>query len=68
MRDPLPGFHTCECLVSLGMTREAREGLTMVLHQCGEKHAETRARAQALLALLSSVPTPTANPEDTPNG
>lgn len=67
MRDPLPGFHTCECLVSLGMKREAREGLAMVLHQCGDQHADTRARAEALLALLSSVPSPNPTSEETLN-
>lgn len=54
LRDPLPAFHTCECLIQLGMKQEAREGLAMVIHQCDDGHAETRDRARALLALLSA--------------
>ncbi|WP_374608487.1 SycD/LcrH family type III secretion system chaperone [Diaphorobacter nitroreducens] len=61
--DPLPGFHTAECLIGLGMRNEAREGLAIVLRECGDGHADLRARAQALLDLLS-VPLPTQPQEN----
>lgn len=55
LTDPAPCFHTCECLAALGLKAEALDGLAMVVQQCqGEAHASLRARAQAMLALLSA--------------
>jgi type III secretion system low calcium response chaperone LcrH/SycD len=54
MTDPAPTFHTCECMIALGMVQEAREGLPMVIGQCTEaKHGPLKERAQALLDLLN---------------
>lgn len=53
MSDPVPTFHTCECMIALGMTTEAIEGLGMVIGQCdGPERAELKKRAETLLALL----------------
>lgn len=53
MGDPAPTFHTCECMIALGMVKEAHEGLGMVIGQCQDAaHAPLKERAQALLALL----------------
>lgn len=53
MRDPVPTFHTCECMIALGMVQEAREGLGVVIGQCRDAaHGPLKERAQALLALL----------------
>ena len=57
MGDPLPTFHTAECMVSLGMREEAREALGYVLRQSGApQYAELKQRAQAMLDLLSGTP------------
>ncbi len=57
--DPVPTFHTCECMIALGMTEEAREGLGMVIGQSGgPERAELKARAQALLTMLPAAPVP----------
>ena len=53
--DPGPAFHTCECLIALGMTDNAIEGLEMVIAQCRtEAQRPLRERAGALMALLKS--------------
>jgi len=57
MSDPAPTFHTCECMIALGMVQEAREGLGMVIGQCRDAaHAALKERAQALLDLLDKQP------------
>jgi type III secretion system low calcium response chaperone LcrH/SycD len=54
MTDPAPCFHTCECLLALGLRQEAAEGLAIVMQQCqGESLTHLRERAQALLDLLA---------------
>lgn len=53
MSDPAPTFHTCECMLALGMVAQAREGLGMVIGQCKDAaHGPLKERAEALLALL----------------
>ena len=64
MTDPTPCFHTCECLMALGMKSEAAEGLRMVVRQCREEsRTELRERAQAMLSLLDQ-PASTAGDKD----
>lgn len=56
MTDPLPTFHTAECLMALGMVAEAVEALTVVVEQSQtEARAEVRGRAEALLALVQPL-------------
>ena len=66
LRDPLPGFHTCECLIGLGLKNEACQGLAIVVRQCGSAHAGLRERAQALLGLLSPPAPSTGSATSTP--
>lgn len=56
MTDPGPTFHSCECLLALGQTDDALQGLALVIAQCDsqEQYAPMKTRAQALLALLDS--------------
>lgn len=65
LRDPQPGFYTCECLIGLGLKNEACQGLAIVVRQCGNAHAGLRDRAQALLDLLSP-PSPTTGATTNP--
>lgn len=54
MKDPLPTFHTAECLAALGRVTEAREALEIVVEQSGAaEHATLKQRASGLLALLA---------------
>lgn len=56
MSDPLPTFHTAECMVALGWRDEAREALGYVLNQSSApEYAELKQRAQAMLDLLSGA-------------
>ncbi len=66
LRDPLPGFYTCECLIGLGLKNEASQGLAIVVRQCGSAHAGLRERAQALLGLLSPPAPSTGSATSTP--
>jgi type III secretion system low calcium response chaperone LcrH/SycD len=55
MSDPVPTFHTAECMMQLGMMDEAKEALGFVVKQGGKpEHAELKQRAQAMLGLLES--------------
>lgn len=56
--NPLPGFHTAECLIGMGLKEQACEALAIVLCECGERHAGLSERAQALLDLLRTPDTP----------
>lgn len=59
MEDPLPTFHTAECMLALDMVTEAREALGYVISQCkAPQYAELKARALALQVL---VPAPAAH-------
>lgn len=61
MGDPSPTFHTCECLLALGQTDDARQGLALVIAQCDSdaQYAPMKVRAEALLGLLDSQNTKT---------
>lgn len=53
-RDSAPTFHSCECLISMGMKAQAKEGLGMIIQRCtAPEQSEIRERSRALLALLS---------------
>lgn len=54
MSDPLPTFHTAECMIALGYAPEAREALQFVVRQSEEQgFAELQSRAQAMLDLMN---------------
>jgi type III secretion system low calcium response chaperone LcrH/SycD len=60
MEDPLPTFHTAECMLALDMVTEAREALGFVISQCkAPQYAELKARALALQALVQPPAEPT---------
>ena len=53
IKDPVPTFHTAECLAALGQIEQAREALAIVLEQSATpEFADLKARAQGLIALL----------------
>ncbi|WP_298208969.1 SycD/LcrH family type III secretion system chaperone [Acidovorax sp.] len=55
MGDPLPTYHTAECMIALGYTAEAKEALQFVLRQSETpERAELKSRAQAMLDLMGS--------------
>lgn len=55
MRDPVPTFHTAECMIALGQLGDAKQALEIVVNQSGdEKHAGLKARAQAMLDLMTA--------------
>lgn len=55
MEDPLPTYHTAECMLALGWRTEAREALECVVVQSEEQGlAELHGRAQAMLDLLDT--------------
>ena len=57
MKDPIPTFHTAECLAALGRVPEAREALQIVIEQSSSaSHALLKQRATGLLELLSRQP------------
>lgn len=54
MNDPLPTYHTAECMMALGCAGEAKEALQFVLRQSeAPERAELKSRAQAMLELMS---------------
>lgn len=56
IEDPLPTFHTAECLMALEMRQEAREALALVLAQCNKPQwQELQRRSQMLLARLDTM-------------
>lgn len=56
MRDPIPTFHICECMLALGMTDEVQEGLALVIDECKSTEQQPlRLRAQAMLDILKSA-------------
>jgi type III secretion system low calcium response chaperone LcrH/SycD len=53
-RDSAPTFHSCECLIAMGLKAEAKEGLGLIIRRCtAPEQSEIRERSQALLALLN---------------
>lgn len=66
MRDPVPTFHTAECLLALRMVAEAKQALGFVESQCTQPHQMAlKERAMALLKLLS---TPSREREESNGG
>lgn len=52
--DPLPTFHSAECLLALGRVDEAHQAMALVLKQVGgEEHAALRERARTLSTLIA---------------
>ena len=54
LSDPMPTFHTAECMIPLGMLKEASEALDIVIEQCEgvAERKELKQRAQALLSVV----------------
>lgn len=62
MSDPLPTFHTAECMNALGMRDEALEALGYVLRQStAPQYAELAQRARAMLELLGGAAAPASH-------
>lgn len=64
MSDPLPTFHTAECMLALEMVTEAQEALSFVLSQSNApQYAELKTRALAMQTLLNTPApaTPSSN-------
>lgn len=67
LEDPLPTFHTAECMIALGMTLEARQALELVVKQSeAPVRAELKQRAQALLELLGNEDKPPSDGSRSP--
>jgi type III secretion system low calcium response chaperone LcrH/SycD len=62
IKDPMPTFHTAECLVVMGMVEEAKEALEIVIRQSADEISlkPLHERATAMLAALAGAPTPKA--------
>jgi len=58
LTDPEPTFHTAECMVALGMPKEAIEALEMVLLDTKDKpdYQVMNQRARAMIELLGKAP------------
>ena len=50
--DPVPTYHTAECLMGLGMVGEAIEMFGVVVADSGAQHAELKKRAATLIEML----------------
>ncbi len=60
MSDPLPTFHTAECMLALNLVTEAKEALAFVLSQSNApQYAELKIRALAMQTLLGTPGHPT---------
>jgi len=63
LSDPVPTFHTAECMLALGWVDEARQALGMALRQCDAPERQAlKARAQAMLDLMGRATTGKAQP------
>lgn len=55
MDDPVPVYHSAECLIAMGRPDEARESLELVGTLCEEgRHDVIKTRAQAMLKALEA--------------
>ncbi|QJC54942.1 Chaperone protein IpgC [Polaromonas vacuolata] len=55
MSDPVPTFHTCECLLALGHIPEASQGLELVIEQSqAPERIDLKERAQARLDIIKN--------------
>lgn len=56
LSDPLPTFHSAECLVALNRLQQAKKFLDIVVRQCtSQKYEALNVRAHALNELISSA-------------
>lgn len=56
MTDPVPTFHTAECLAAMGQLEDARDALDMVVKHCRTaKHDALKARANAMLEIVQNA-------------
>lgn len=61
MSDPVPTFHTAECLAALGQTDDAQDALRMVVSHCQKPEHETlKRRASAMLQIMQVNSAPAA--------
>lgn len=63
LSDPLPTFHTAECMIPIGMLDEATEALGLVITQCEDKPElqPLKERAEALLSVVKQTKKPESN-------
>jgi len=55
MTDPVPTFHTAECLAALGQTDDAQDALRIVVSHCKKpQHEVLKRRASAMLEILQT--------------
>ena len=55
LADPVPTFHSAECLIALGRVDDARKCLDMVVRQCLQPDQEAlKSRAEALLRVVDA--------------
>ena len=56
MTDPVPTFHTAECLAALGKPEDALDALGFVIkHSTKPEHDKLKHRAQAMIELLKAT-------------
>lgn len=56
MTDPVPTFHTAECLAALGKRDDAKDALEIVVKHCQRpQHAQLKQRASAMLEILRAT-------------
>lgn len=56
MTDPVPTFHTAECLAALGKPDDAKDALEIVVQHCQKpQHAQLKQRANAMLDILRAT-------------
>lgn len=61
MTDPVPTFHTAECLAALGKPEDALDALGFVIkHSIKPEHNQLKQRAQAMVELLKATTASTA--------
>lgn len=59
LEDPVPVLHTCECLIQLGKTADALEGLNALLEEYDlTGHSQLEKKARGLIALLERQSSP----------
>lgn len=62
MTDPVPTFHTAECLAALGKPEDAMDALGFVIkHAQKPEHEKLKQRAQAMLEILKASQAPASS-------
>jgi type III secretion system low calcium response chaperone LcrH/SycD len=56
LTDPVPTYHSAECMIALGNIEDARAALAIVVRDCAgqSEYEELLARAQSLLAIIDT--------------